>query len=331
MNKKIAIVGTGFMGISIAKSLKSLNENYIIYSYNRRENVSLCLKKNKIIDNYYSNYTDLIKDVDIIILTTPISSFSQIISSIKNSLYKQIIVDFGSTKEKVYFDIINILEEKQNLYVPCHPITGGKSIVSNDIENEINRISNNIYENKTVHLFPKNSNINNLNIIKNIFIKLKSNIDETLTIKEHDKVYALTSHLPIFIVAVFLYSINDYDKNTYYYFLEKFLDSMWIPIFLENINNISFWINQINNILLKNKTNIINSSILSSIFENLLKVNNFQNYIGNGFKKFISYKTSLSINFNDFINNQNIIIDICKKQNINELKNLLENIYKKLI
>ena len=317
----IAIIGLGFMGIALAKSLKTLKNNFVINGYDINEDLSSFLLNSGIIDNNFIELNSLVKKSDVIFLTTPIIAFKDILLNIKDDLNNQILVDFGSVKNNVYNTISNILEVNKNLYVPLHTICGGRSInIKNNLESEIERINNNIFCNNVVHLFPEVSNKNNLDIIENIFNKLGSKIDKSLNLEEHDKVYALTSHLPTFLSFNFLLSLNNKNNKVYEYFKNKKLDSMWYSVFIDNIDNIKFWLDKIN----KNLNDKITANDLSNILKNIVINNNFENYVGNGYIEFIGNNNKeICCNLNNFIDNQRRLLSICENKNIQDLQNIL--------
>lgn len=329
--KKIAIVGLGFMGIALAKSLKQLDQGIIINGFDINTDLLDCLKNKNIIDNKYNDLIKLTKDSDIIFLITPTNCFKNIINDIYDIIDKQIIVDFGSIKTTVYNDITTTLpEDKKELYVPLHPICGGPSIKHEvKLDEEIDRVPENLFENKLVHFFPKNTNEQNMSKVQNIFIKLNSVINTELDINEHDKVYALTSHLPMFLVIVFLLSIRDEKDKTYEYFSKKILDKMWLPIFVDNIDNINYWLKQISQDLPEQ----ITTANLSLLLQKITNDKNLSNYVGNGYKTFVDCKNSnVCVNKEDFERCKNYLLHLCKEQNIeNRLLALLSELNKKIL
>ena len=112
----IAIIGLGFMGIALAKSLKTLKNNFVINGYDINEDLSSFLLNSGIIDNNFIELNSLVKKSDVIFLTTPIIAFKDILLNIKDDLNNQILVDFGSVKNNVYNTISNILEVNNLTY-----------------------------------------------------------------------------------------------------------------------------------------------------------------------------------------------------------------------
>lgn len=321
--KKIAIIGLGFMGIALAKSLKKLN--FFINGCDLDKNLSDFLLKEKIIDKNFDNLNQLVKESDIIFLTTPIIAFRDIASKIANELTKQIVVDFGSVK--CISGLIEAFGDKKELFIPSHPICGGKSINANgNLKNELKRINNNIFKERLIHFFPKNSNSSNLQVINDIFVNLGAKVDISLTLQEHDKVYALTSHLPTFLSFNMFLSLQKGVKSAEF-FKNKLLDKMWHSVFIENVDNIEFWLKNLNNFLKDN----VNCENLAAILKDLVNKNRLKKYTGNGYLQFINLKDNKnSCKLNDFLDNQNKLLSICRNKNMNELSQTLLTTWEKL-
>lgn len=317
---RIAIIGLGFMGIALAKALKSHNNVFIGGFDLNKDLLELLLKKN-VIDRVFENLEELADESDIIFLTTPVDTFKNIISQMTNHLNRQILVDFGSVK-CTPFRIINELIEDKSVYVPAHPICGGRSInIENNLEDEVNRIEENIFENHLIHFFPKNSSFTSMKIIEDIFIDFGAKINKDLGLRNHDKIYALTSHLPMFL-AVNMFSVCK--LNIYSYFKNKLQDKMWYSIFTENVDNLAFWSQKINKDLRGKE--FISAFDLSCTLKNIVHVNGLEKYTGAGYLMFMAEKCKENCcKLNDFIENQDKLLSIHKNGDFKYFINFKEN------
>ncbi|HSQ97570.1 MAG TPA: prephenate dehydrogenase/arogenate dehydrogenase family protein [Rickettsiales bacterium] len=320
----IGIIGLGFMGIALAKSLKNLN--YKIFGYDVNEYLSEYLLQNKILNEKCSNIQEIVCKSNIVFLATPVSKFESIVKNIKDVLTNQIIVDIGSVKRKVYKNISEILKEKSNLYVPSHPIVGGRSLNVNNLSEELKRIPNNLFKENIIHLFSNLSNRTELKKIQNIFEYLEMKINKDLTLKEHDEVYAITSHLPFFLSAIFLKSLKLCDRQNlpYLYFLEKMSDLMWYSILSDNIYNLENVWEKIKKYVLEENSKYMTPIFLSDIYGKV--VNNYKKYKGKGCNIFLDCKINNKIEKIDFINNGNDFIKICKKEDLKKIEKFLTKI-----
>ena len=126
MFNKICIIGCGLIGSSLARAIKKNNLAKRIVSSNRSDIVNRKVLNLKIVDESSSDTKKMAEDSDLIIIATPLSSYKNVISQIKNSLKNgMILTDVGSVKES----IINLVEndlpkDKDVSWIPSHPIAG---------------------------------------------------------------------------------------------------------------------------------------------------------------------------------------------------------------
>ena len=82
------------------------------------------LKKENICSDISIDIRQCVRDSDLIIIATPLSSYKEIILSIKDDLKKgTILTDTGSVKKEV-MKIIHNMNLKDINWIPSHPIAG---------------------------------------------------------------------------------------------------------------------------------------------------------------------------------------------------------------
>ena len=86
MFKKVCIIGCGLIGSSLARAIKKYNLSEKIVSSNRSNIVNKKVLDLKIVDDSSSDTQKMVNDSDLIIIATPLSSYENVISKIKNSL-----------------------------------------------------------------------------------------------------------------------------------------------------------------------------------------------------------------------------------------------------
>ncbi len=102
MFKKICIIGCGLIGSSLARAIKENNLSNKIVSSNRSNVVNKKVVELNIVDDSSSDTAKMVKDSDLIVIATPLSSYKVVILKIKNSLKNgSILTDVGSVKSKV--------------------------------------------------------------------------------------------------------------------------------------------------------------------------------------------------------------------------------------
>ena len=262
MFKKILIVGCGLIGSSILRGSfnKKISKKIFIYEKSKK-NISKIKKINsKVI--ILNKLDKRISDIDFIIMSTPMSQYEKIIPYLNKFLSKKsIITDVGSTKQNV----INLKNKKLNKsldWILSHPISGSE--VSGPEHG-----SKNLFLNKWC-IIVNDKNKNKIKKVVRFWKKLGSKVIFMDPI-EHDKIFAITSHLPHLIAYNLIKTAQDFQKkhrkNIIQYSAGGLRDFsrtaasneiMWRDVFFNNKKNM---INTIN-IFIKNlkvfKKNITN-------------------------------------------------------------------------
>ena len=189
MFKNICIIGCGLIGSSLLRAIKKKNLSQKISACDNSKSVLSFLKQQNLADLVTENKKDAIKDADLIIIATPLSSYSSILHEIKDSFSKGIIVtDTGSVKSVANKLFMN-LENEDISWIPSHPIAGTE-------ESGPQAGFAEIFENRWSIISPANDSkkedVEKLeNFWKNIGCKVK-----LMDCNEHDEILSITSHLP---------------------------------------------------------------------------------------------------------------------------------------
>ena len=112
MFDQVSIIGCGLIGSSILRRLKKNKSVKNLVCYDNNKSVCEIIKKESLSDHIASSPIDAVKNSDFILVATPISSFENIINSIKDNLKPgSILTDTCSVK----IGVDNIVK-KLNLY-----------------------------------------------------------------------------------------------------------------------------------------------------------------------------------------------------------------------
>ena len=197
---KIGIIGLGFMGGCIAKSLIKSDKVEEICAFDKnKESLELALSE-KSITKIAKNLNDF-RDTDIIFLCTPVSLISKLATELKDIVKKDcIITDIGSTKGTILEEL-----EKTNInFVGAHPMVGSERAgyaTSNDY----------LFENAYYLLIEKN-NKENVEKVKEIILELKA-IPVLVDEKEHDYIVAAISHVPHVVASALVNLVKELDDK----------------------------------------------------------------------------------------------------------------------
>ena len=204
MFKKLLIIGCGLIGSSVLRGSinKKISKKIFVYEKSKK-NISKIKKINsKII--ILKKLDKKISDIDIVVISTPMSQYERIIPSLNKFLGKKsIITDLGSTKQNV----LNLKNKKLNkslVWISSHPISGSE-------------VSGPEYGTKSLFLNKWCIVLNhkNKNKLKKI-IKLWKRLGSKVIImdpKSHDEIFSLTSHLPHLIAYNLIKTAQDFQRK----------------------------------------------------------------------------------------------------------------------
>ena len=123
MFNKISIIGCGLIGSSILRAIEEKKLASKISTYDKSFKVNEYLKKNFSVE-ICTNISDVVKDSDLVIIASPLSSYKEILLSIQSNLKENVILtDTGSAKKEVNRIISNLNLKKVN-WIASHPIAG---------------------------------------------------------------------------------------------------------------------------------------------------------------------------------------------------------------
>lgn len=189
MFKKVCIIGCGLIGSSLARAIKKNNLAEKIVSSNRSDATNKKVIELKIVDDSSSDTKKMVDGSDLVVIATPLSSYGDVISKIKNSLKNRVILtDVGSVKE----NIINLVEKNipENIsWIPSHPIAGTE-------ESGPEAGFSALFQNRWCILTPsKKAKEKDINLLQTFWEKVGSKVD-IMEAKQHDYILSITSHIP---------------------------------------------------------------------------------------------------------------------------------------
>ena len=241
----ISIIGCGLIGSSILRAIKNKNIAKEIKIFDFSKEVTTYLKKENICTNISNDIRECVANSDLIIIATPLSSYKEIILSIKDSLKKNaILTDTGSVKKEV-MKIIHNINLKDVHWIPSHPIAGTEESGPRAGQAEM-------FENRWCIISPpKNCVERPLKNLRAFWEAIGSKV-KIMTPEEHDEILSLTSHLPHAIaynIVKTVMSVEDKLKQEVIQYSAGGLRDftriaasnplMWRDIFLDNSENVS--------------------------------------------------------------------------------------------
>ena len=189
MFKKVCIIGCGLIGSSIARAIRKNRLSSKIVSSNRSDIINKKVIKLRIVDDSSSDTKKMVKDSDLIIICTPLSSYEDVISKIKNSLKNgAILTDVGSVKKEIIYSVEKNIP-KNISWISSHPIAGTEESGPDSGFSEL-------FKNRWCILTPSNqAKDKDIKLLETFWKKIGSKVD-IMDAKQHDYILAITSHIP---------------------------------------------------------------------------------------------------------------------------------------
>jgi|TARA_B100000809_G_scaffold246552_1_gene274637 prephenate dehydrogenase len=198
---KMTIIGVGLLGASLAKACKErdLVEEVVGYGRNR-ENLEKA-RALKIIDHCPADLAEAVKDADLIVLCTPVTT---IIPLIQNMIARirpgALITDVGSVKEPIVKEAEKLVP-KGVFFVGSHPIAGGEN-------SGLEASTANLYQGAKCIVTPTDKTNNSaLEKISALWQAVGMQIIN-LSAEEHDFVFGAVSHLPHIVVYALMNTLG---------------------------------------------------------------------------------------------------------------------------
>lgn len=238
--KTIAIVGVGLIGGSLAIQLheKKLSSRLIGVDASP-ENARAALER-ELVDEILP-LQQAIKEADVIVLAIPVDRMTQVLPEILDLADQQIVLDLGSTKAT----LIDSIKEhpKRGRYVATHPMWG--------TENSGPQAAvRGAYENKAVILCnTQDSDEDAVQWVKAMYKKIGMHLLE-MEAHAHDLHAAYVSHISHITSFALANTVLEKEKEDQAIFelasagfestvrLAKSNPAMWVPIFLQNRDNV---------------------------------------------------------------------------------------------
>ena len=203
--KKIAVIGLGLIGTSILHAIKEKEDKDLVtMAYDVNPDHRNIVKRMKIASFVFDKIENTIKDADLIILSIPVGKMSDVAKLISPYIKKNaIITDTGSTKRSVIRDISPHLP-KNIYFIPSHPLAGTE--YSGPQAGFASLFENRYW------LIISDKETNQTRQLGNFFTNLGSKV-ETINMNYHDKILAITSHLPHLIAYTIVGTASDLEND----------------------------------------------------------------------------------------------------------------------
>ncbi len=189
MINKLLIVGCGLIGSSILRKVCKKKIAKKIFVFEKSKKNQRALKRLKLKFELIKRMDKKISECDFIVICTPLSEYEKnFLACNKHSKENILITDVGSAKKDIITKI-NRIKRKDINWISSHPIAGS------EVSGPLNGNENLFVNRWSIIIKPKNSKNREMKRIL-IFWKLLGSKTVTMDAVQHDKIFAITSHLP---------------------------------------------------------------------------------------------------------------------------------------
>jgi prephenate dehydrogenase len=237
---KVAIIGIGLIGGSIALALKEKNIAGTIIGVDANE-----AHQQKALElGLVTKITDLdtaIDEADFIILAVPVDKASRLLPHILNKVKKQVVMDVGSTKNSVCEAAGTSNNYKR--FVATHPMWG------TEFSGPAAAVSGAFTDKAVVICNKENNDLDALEMVENLYKNLGMHIIY-MDAAAHDLHAAYISHISHITSFALANTVLEKEKEDDAIFelasagfestvrLAKSNPDMWVPIFMQNRENV---------------------------------------------------------------------------------------------
>lgn len=271
----VLVVGVGLIGGSLALALKEKKITKTVIGYSRNiERLKKAVTKG-IIDDF-TDALDKTSQADLVVLATPVSVFEALISQMRDYIKKDtIIIDVGSVKGSIVEKIERLLPSEV-YFVGTHPIAGSE-------KTGFEYARADLFINSKVIITPTDKTaMSALEKVTQMWKHIGADV-EFMSPEQHDRVYALVSHLPHLLSYCLVETVAQFDKFFINYAGSGFRDitrvaksspELWSDIFITNRENILNFLEMFTNKLKQMRDLILKENItqLKALLESARKL-----------------------------------------------------------
>jgi len=186
---KVAIVGLGLIGSSIARGIKKNGLSTTVIGFDGAPDVRARSRELGFCDAIAETAADAVTDAGLVVLAVPVGAMESAARSVAPHLAKgAIVTDVGSVKAAVVRQVAPVLPEHA-VFVPGHPVAGTEYSGPEAGFAEL-------FEGRWYVLTPcERSTAEGIEAVEALWRGLGSTIEQ-MTPEHHDIVLAMTSHVP---------------------------------------------------------------------------------------------------------------------------------------
>ena len=188
--RNLCIIGVGLIGGSLARALKRARVCGTITGFDREPDALERARALGVIDLGQRNLAEAVRSADVIVLAAPPGSVERLLRGVRPALTAEAVVtDVGSVKGSVVEAARRTLGPAFARFVPGHPIAGTER---SGVESSFAEL----FDGRLVILTPvQETEVRALSLVSQMWERAGAQVTN-LSVDDHDRVLAATSHLP---------------------------------------------------------------------------------------------------------------------------------------
>jgi cyclohexadieny/prephenate dehydrogenase len=203
--RKIAVIGLGLIGSSLVRVVKEAKLADEISVTDTNEDVRAKAVRLGLGDRIAATAREAVEDADLVVLAVPVGAMEVVAKEISPALKPgAVVIDTGSTKGSVMRDVRPHLPDETH-FVPTHPIAG------TEYSGPEAGFST-LFRDRYWIVLPEDNPPEVVERVR-VFLAGTGALVEDMTVEYHDRVLAITSHLPHLIAYTIVGTAFDFEQQ----------------------------------------------------------------------------------------------------------------------
>lgn len=201
----IGFIGLGLIGGSIAKTIRRIHPDSIIYGFDTNTDSLKAAKEDGTLNQYFETLDSTFSSCDIIFLCAPVSNNIEYLKELKDIVSENcLLTDVGSVKEPIQTAIKEL--DMETNFIGGHPMVGSE-------KSGYTYANDHLLENAYYFLTPSERTLFQLTTKFSSFIQGLGALAVSLKPEEHDFITAAISHVPHIVAAELVHLVRRADRN----------------------------------------------------------------------------------------------------------------------
>lgn len=203
MVERLAIVGLGLIGGSLAAALKKRPSPVTLVAYGRDPDKLAPALASGLVDEVASNMAEAAAGADLIVVCTPVGSIAEVMQSLRGHISPgAVVTDVGSTKQSVIAAVASVYGRCPDWFVPAHPVAGKESSGFAHADAEL-------FVGRKVALTPlDHTRKTAVQTVTRLWQSVGAEV-EIMAPDRHDRILALSSHFPHLLSFAFVAGLGE--------------------------------------------------------------------------------------------------------------------------